>query len=400
MFPAEHSFASIPPKQLNVTGRVLVVEDNVQLARAYMRLLSMSGLTVEVAHDGASAARIIQNHDFDLVVSDIGLPSLNGIELLKIVRGHSLDIPVVLITANPSMESALICMEHGAFRYLLKPINLTDFRKVVEEGLRVGRLAKAQRIAWEDSTMRSAEAASNRDELDANFSSALQGLWMAYQPIVLPHNQKIFAYEALMRSREPVFPHPGALLDAAERLDRRHDLGRAVRTLVADDLDRLPWKDHLAFVNLLTNDLLDDELYLPDAPLNRHAHRVVLELTERTSLEDIKDIRQRVTRLRKLGFRIAIDDLGAGYAGLTSFAHLNPDIVKLDMTLIRDIQLDETKQRVVQNMVSFCEEMNILVVGEGVETESEKSMLLALGCTLHQGYFYAKPSTPFVNVTW
>ena len=89
----------------------------------------------------------------------------------------------------------------------------------------------------------------------------------------------------------------------------------------------------LLFINLHAMELDDDSLISAAAPLSRHAARVVLEVTERAPLEKIRDVTARVAQLRALGYRIAVDDLGAGYAGLTSFAHLEPEVVKVDMSL-------------------------------------------------------------------
>jgi EAL domain-containing protein (putative c-di-GMP-specific phosphodiesterase class I) len=126
----------------------------------------------------------------------------------------------------------------------------------------------------------------------------------------------------------------------------------------------------------------------------------VLEITERASIDSIQDLRQRVARLRETGYRIAIDDLGAGYAGLTSFALLEPEIVKIDMTLVRDVDRLEVKQRLIASITSLCTEMGILVVGEGVETQAERDTLIQLGCDLFQGYFIAKPGPAFPKRNW
>jgi EAL domain-containing protein (putative c-di-GMP-specific phosphodiesterase class I) len=137
-----------------------------------------------------------------------------------------------------------------------------------------------------------------------------------------------------------------------------------------------------------------------DAPLSKIAKNVVLEITERASLDSVKDVRARVAALREMGFRIAIDDLGAGYAGLTSFALLEPEIVKLDMTLVRDVHLNSTKQKLVRSMTQLAHDMGMMVVGEGVETAAERDALVSLGCDLLQGYLFAKPNMAFPSVTW
>jgi EAL domain-containing protein (putative c-di-GMP-specific phosphodiesterase class I) len=99
--------------------------------------------------------------------------------------------------------------------------------------------------------------------------------------------------------------------------------------------------------------------------------------------------------LRKLGFRIAIDDLGAGYSGLTSFALLEPDVVKLDMALVRDLHMEPTKRTLVR-MIAMSRELGIIVTGEGIERVEERDELARAGCDLMQGYLFAKPGGAFL----
>jgi EAL domain-containing protein (putative c-di-GMP-specific phosphodiesterase class I) len=111
-------------------------------------------------------------------------------------------------------------------------------------------------------------------------------------------------------------------------------------------------------------------------------------------------VRAKLAQLRRIGFRIAIDDLGAGYAGLTSFATLEPELVKLDMTLVRDVDKNPVKERLVRSMTSLCKDLGMLVVAEGVETPQERDALVALGCDLLQGYLFARPAEPFPDFAW
>jgi EAL domain-containing protein (putative c-di-GMP-specific phosphodiesterase class I) len=99
-----------------------------------------------------------------------------------------------------------------------------------------------------------------------------------------------------------------------------------------------------------------------------------------------------MAELRALGYRIALDDLGAGYAGLTSFAQIRPEIVKLDMALVRDIDKDALKKRLVASVIQVSRDIGTLVVGEGVETAAERDTLIELGCHLLQGFLLGKPA--------
>jgi EAL domain-containing protein (putative c-di-GMP-specific phosphodiesterase class I) len=104
--------------------------------------------------------------------------------------------------------------------------------------------------------------------------------------------------------------------------------------------------------------------------------------------------------LRMLGYRIALDDLGAGYAGLTSFAQLEPDVVKIDVALVRGIDADPLKQRMVGTLLKLFKDLGKQVVAEGVETAEERDALTTIGCELFQGYLFAKPGPNFPSVIW
>jgi EAL domain-containing protein (putative c-di-GMP-specific phosphodiesterase class I) len=118
----------------------------------------------------------------------------------------------------------------------------------------------------------------------------------------------------------------------------------------------------------------------------------VLEITERTSLRSSTALQTRLAELRELGFKLAIDDIGAGYSGLTSFADLIPEVVKVDMSLVRDVHLSPVKQRTIRSLCALAHEVGSVVVGEGVETEPERDCLRELGCDLLQGFLLAQPS--------
>lgn len=92
--------------------------------------------------------------------------------------------------------------------------------------------------------------------------------------------------------------------------------------------------------------------------------------------------------------------LGAGYAGLTSFVSLEPELVKLDMSLVRDADKSSTKRKLIRSMATLCRDLGITVVAEGVETVAERDVVMELGCELLQGYLLAKPGKPFPDFTW
>jgi EAL domain-containing protein (putative c-di-GMP-specific phosphodiesterase class I) len=373
--------------------RLLLVDDDELLLRSYTRMLGADGYEVDVRLDGEAAIEAVKGNRYDVVLSDIDMPRMGGVALLERIRAYDLDVPVILITGNPSLETAIAAIEHGALRYVPKPIEASRLRTVTADAVRLHRLARAKRQAL-DLAGEADRLVGDRAGLVTSFGSALDTLWMAYQPIVSWSRREVFGYEALLRSREPALPHPGAILDAAERLDRLHDLGRIIRSRAAEPDAARP-EGSMLFVNLHTQDLLDEDLFDAARPLARIADHVVLEITERASLHHVRDVQARVARLRDMGFRIAIDDLGAGYAGLTSFAQLEPEVVKLDMSLVRNAHQQPTKLTLVRTMVSMCRELGMQVVAEGIETAEERDALVWAGCDLLQGYLFAKPGSAY-----
>lgn len=383
---------------LPVGRRVLVADDEVPICKVLDRVLSAAGFEVVQAHDGRAAIAAIEGGSFDVILTDIQMPGATGIELLGKVRAHDLDVPVVLMTGSPEMSDALGAIELGALQYLSKPFPLDRVVRVIERASRLHRLAivKREALALQG---RDRSEAGDVASLKLAFDRALESMWMAYQPIVSCGEQKVMAYEALMRSEEPALPDPGAMLAAADRLSRTNDLGRKVRSLVAKSIPSAP-TDALVFVNVHTRDMLDPELVNSSAPLCAFAERVVLEITERAALDNVRDVEARAAVLRGLGFRIAIDDLGAGYAGLTSFATLEPEFVKLDMSLVRDIHDSAIRQKLVGSMTTLCGEMDKGIIAEGIEAVSERDQLRALGCDWMQGYLFARPNAPFPTPVW
>lgn len=221
------------------------------------------------------------------------------------------------------------------------------------------------------------------------FDRALADLRIAYQPIVRSEDGALYGYEALVRGAEPGLHLPGALFAAAERLGRVGELGRCIREEVARTAAAVA-EPAVVFVNLHASDLRDDSLL--DGSLTRLAPRVVLEITERAPLHGIADLHERIDALRAAGFRIAVDDLGAGYSGLASFAVLQPDVVKLDLSIVQDLDRVPLKRKLVASISGMCRELGVTVVAEGIERREEQEAAAGLGCELLQGYLFGRPA--------
>lgn len=374
---------------------ILIVDDEPDVLRALGRVMESRGHRVHLASGVDEALRTIQQEDVEAVVTDLAMPGTGGMDLIRSIRQIDVDLPVIVVTGNPNIESASEAMELRAFRYFTKPVDKEQLHEALRRAVTIYRLVNLRRRAAETHSGEHADLA----DVERRFHRGMEALWMAYQPLVSTDTWKTFGHEALLRTTEKSISHPGIFLELASRLGTLRQLGRMARSRAATDV-MLGLEDGMVFVNLSAADLADPNLFSPDAPLSRIASRVVLELTEREGLEGVTDVARRIGNLRALGFKVAIDDLGAGYSALSYFASLEPDLVKLDMSLVRDIDERPVKQRTVLSLVQLSHSLGIQVVAEGVETASECATLSSLGCDFLQGFLFARPEPPFPSLAW
>lgn len=379
-------------------SRVLVVDDDRMVARAAKRMLEDRGFEVTISDDGEEAVGLLRELSFDAILSDISMPGMDGIEFLRAVRQRDLDIPVLLMTGDPSLATAMHAIEYGAFGYVVKPPDPADLARRLQRAAALHGLARLKRQALELAGL-AHMGLGDLASAEARFASALRGLWMAYQPIVDWRARRVVSYEALVRTDESTLARPDDLFGTAIRLGRLHELGRTIRARVAEQVPSVP-EGVRVFVNVHPDDLGDEELLGDGCPLHAHATRVVLEVTERARLDALPDAAGTVSALRARGYQIALDDLGAGYAGLQSFMQLEPDVVKLDMSLVRGVDGDSAKRRIVRAMIRLCRQLGVPVIGEGVETAGERDTVVALGCDWLQGYLFARPGRALPDPSW
>lgn len=359
-------------------GTILVVDDDDLFLRVCSAVLRHAGFTVEALSDPTRVLERLKAGRFDAVVSDVRMPQVDGVQLLKAIRSHDAAIPVLLMTGQPTIEAAIQAIEHRALRMLQKPFEVDVLIDAVRAAVR----------------SRSSNAPIHLHE---KLDRSLATLHMAYQPIVGMAEHRTVAWEALVRCREGASDALD-LIKTAELTGRLWELGRKVRDTAARDAARLP-ADALLFVNVHPSDLDDPHLVSPDAALSRIARRVVLEITERASLEDVDALGSKLFALRSLGFRLAVDDLGAGYSGLSTFAHVEPDFVKLDGSLVRGLPGSHGQQLVVAAMLELAKQLGSQVIAEAIETDAERAVLSSLGVDWMQGYLFARPGPPFHEVS-
>jgi EAL domain-containing protein (putative c-di-GMP-specific phosphodiesterase class I) len=368
--------------------RVLLVDGDPAGGSGIRAALDPDAADILVVHTGEDALVALAAQDVDVVVADDSAPDMRGTELLTRVRAQYPSVKRVLVSdATDPGAAARAVNDAEVFRLLVPPCRLEDLARSVSDAF----AQRAQDLRYGVWLAHEAERAIMPVP---TFRHALQTLWVAYQPIFRACDLGLYGFEALARVEHPRVPHPERLFGIAEALGYVHELDRAVRWRVAAWMFEAP-PEATIFINVHPRSLMDERLLGGHEPLAAHADRVVLEITERSSLTSTPDLPARVARLRALGYRIALDDLGAGYAGLTTFAMLAPDIVKFDMELVRDIATEPTKAALVASMTTLCREIGVLSVAEGIETVAELESAQRFGCDLVQGFHLGRPRRDF-----
>lgn len=370
---------------------VLLVDDEPALTASMKVGLRKSGWKIATADSGEEALEMSRANHYDVIVSDERMPGMQGSDLLTLVRTESPDTLRITLSGQASVARTIHAINSAEIhRFLVKPCPPLELKTTIEELLE----KKSRQDVVTDAT-RTIES-SDEDSLTDLLDKAMGVMWMSFQPIINCDGEE-YGFEALVRTDLDEIKHPGHLFEIAETLGRSCELGATIRDLVAGKIAAAP-EGATIFVNVNPDHLLDESLYSASSPLSKYASRVVIEVTERSSIGTKVNLAECLDRLFDLGFRVAVDDLGAGYSGLNTFSQLSPSIVKFDMELIRNIDRSPTKQAVIMAMTQLCESLGIRTIAEGVETEGEYLTAKWLGCDYFQGYYLGRPMKGFSDL--
>ena len=368
-------------------ARVLFVDDEPELTDGLVRSLRKQPWSTLTANSAGEALELLAHTEVDVVVSDQCMPGMKGASFLSLVRERYPDTVRMMLSGESDLNAAIEAVNRAeVFRYIRKPCDTDALVASLQEALVVARARRR--------SPGSSSAAVHHEQDNATFEQAMSKAWMAFQAVVDPRSGKAVAFESLLRIDHPEITNPGLLLALAERLGRIAEVEHFVRRAVATQIPLAP-PEASVLVNVHPRTLERDDLADLFDPLEPFSHRVVLEVTERDAIEDTVELQARLNELRERGFRVAVDDLGAGYSGLTSFVLLKPDIVKFDMQLVRGIDQDPTRSMLVAALAHLCEDLDIVTIAEGIETRAELEKVVELGCDWVQGFYYAKPGRGF-----
>ncbi len=231
-----------------------------------------------------------------------------------------------------------------------------------------------------------------QEPLDFDFS-------FAFQPIVDVEQNCVWSYEALVRG--PQGEDSSTVLGKVNRQNRyRFDQACRVKTI--------QMANQLKLATRLNINFIPNAVYKPENCIRTTLavaeetgfpiDRIIFEITEGERIQNERHLIDIVTVYKKLGFQVAIDDFGAGYSGLNLLATYQPDIIKLDMALVKEIHINAPRQAIVRGIVSVCREMNIMLIAEGAETAEEYHFLKQVGVRYIQGFYFAEPAFEALEV--
>ncbi|HJL17647.1 MAG TPA: EAL domain-containing protein [Sandaracinaceae bacterium LLY-WYZ-13_1] len=254
-------------------------------------------------------------------------------------------------------------------------------------------MSRRRRTFW---TLSEADQASLNDDPHSVRSLDAEEIRILFQPIVDVRERRTWAVEALARCTRPHFRDPQALFRAAVEQGATGRLGRLLREVAFDRC-----AGHRVFVNIHPHELSSRWLVRTDDPLGYHEAGVFLEITETAAFEYF-DLCRSVLRevCTRTGAHLVLDDLGAGHSNLARFLELEPEVVKLDRALVRDIDTDRRRQRMVHHLTALFVDLGSEVVAEGIETVDELAAVRDAGVPYGQGYLFARPDYPIPEAAW
>jgi EAL domain-containing protein (putative c-di-GMP-specific phosphodiesterase class I) len=332
---------------------------------------------------------------------------MDGVAVLTAVRAAlppDVFLPVVMLTADATPGARERALAAGAKDFLTKPIDRLEVLLRVSNLLETRALylgvqrdrAKMQK-ELDDRRLRDRLLDDKRRERLARIdaASATNGMHMVFQPIVELEGRGVVGVEALARFACLPDRPPDEWFAEALAVGRGTELELLAIERAVAQVDSLPSD---AFVSLNVSPTAASAPALDACLAGIPGPRIVLELTEHTRVRDYDGLRVCLDRFRDRGVRIAVDDAGAGYAGLQHILNLQPDVIKLDLMLTRDVDTDPARRALSACLVTFAREIGAEVVAEGIETPAQLETLRALGIRWGQGFYLGRPA-PVVATT-
>ena len=379
--------------------RVLIADDDASIRETLSDLIECDDLLelAGIAENAEQAIDIAALQSPDVAVLDVKMPG-GGPRAAQGIRACSPATRIIALSAHEDATSLKEMLAAGASSYLVKGTSpreiLGAIRASVEGGSTLSE-GVASRVVSELSSRLQRENRQDEHRLqwEDRIRRVLRGedeFRIAFQPIVDLRSDRIIGLEALARFTSEPVESPDVWFAEAALAGLSLELEIAAIDAAIADLDLIP-SDVFLSLNASPATLISPRLglVLHQVP----SERLVLEVTEHAPVGDYLKLRSALMHLRSCGVRLAIDDAGAGYASLRHILQLNPDFIKLDISLTRGIDAERAHRALASALVAFGREIDAAIIAEGIETPPELFALQELGVTLGQGFYLCEPGT-------
>ena len=350
---------------------------------------------VAQARDASSAIDLASQQQPDVAILDVRMPGGGGPRAAREIIRRSPPTRVLALSAHEDATTVLTMLRAGAHGYVVKGDSTQEIVDAIhrcfrEEPTLSGSVTNDLAHVLADGLHRITQGSRRQRDRHGRVRRILDGnrLSMVFQPIVDLKDGTLAGVEALARiASRPARP-PDEWFAEADAVGLLREMELAAVRLALAELERLPITCYLS-LNISPETAASPELaeVLGSAPLER----LMLEVTEHAPVDDYTALTEALAPLREQGRRVAVDDAGAGFASLRHIVRLCPDLVKLDITLIRNIDGDEVRRAVVSALAAFASQIGARLVAEGVETAEELAALKAIGVRFAQGFYLGLP---------
>ena len=369
---------------MNETKIILMIDDETDFLSTTQFLLESAHfkvITASTPEDGLRKATL----NPDLILLDINMPGMDGLTLCKRLKEDkaTCHIPIIMLTLNNSTLEKVAAFDFGVADYVGKQFPFEEMLVRIQAALR-GR-----------SHLNSGESGEIKNKKISDLRELIEkgDLQILFQPIVSLQTGLPMGYEALARGpKGTFFENPADLFVFASDVNMLNELDSLSRNLSIKKAKFLK-KGDVLFLNVdpsITNTADFKNLeFLKGSDIT--PGQICIEITERTFVKHFAVLTMNLKEMRARGVRVAIDDVGEGYSSLNAIAELKPDFIKMDISIIRDMDKDNVKQNLVRLVAGLAKNINSRLIGEGIETKEECDTLKSLGVDYGQGYFFMKP---------
>ncbi|MGH2960455.1 MAG: EAL domain-containing protein, partial [Solirubrobacterales bacterium] len=382
---------------------VLVAEDDPLVCEVLSTLVSSDPELELVGTVGDAQAAVVAALDEhpDLMLLDVEMPGGGGPAAARTISTVCPDVRVVAISAHSDKEHVLSMVNEGVAGYIVKGAEPSQMLDTIR------RCARGETVFMPQSatTMMRENAVLARDMVEAEHLRHARveriheicerdAIEIVFQPIASLSSGKLCAVEALARFPQHADLNTGEWFDEAAELGMTQHLELTALRAAVRSFGARPADDLAVAINLSPATLLDPQL---SALISGYEKRLIIEITEHQPIDDYDAINCVRQELATRGARLAIDDTGAGFASLRHILSLSPDLVKLDISITKDVDEDDSRRALAKGLVTFSREIGATVVAEGIERRGELACMRELGAEFGQGWHIARP-TPLADL--